>query len=196
MADKNLLPGWEAFQTDEGEWYYYHEGREETTWDKPEAPKAAPKPAPRQTAPKAAAVRSAAPAAASFVACSWRFLSSFTFVIIFAAPAAASAELSFASALNAAGSEGGAEGGAEWSGGAGGGSDGRGGGAQAMTKARLRTAESSVELTCKRGNVAGQDRGDCESSSGSSPGYQRTATCCRRTWLRHGEAADYAMRRG
>ena len=35
-------PGWEAFQTDEGEWYYYHEGREETTWDKPEAPKAAP----------------------------------------------------------------------------------------------------------------------------------------------------------
>ena len=58
--DKNLLPGWEAFQTDEGEWYYYHEGREETTWDKPEAPKAAPKPAPRQTAPKAAAVRAAA----------------------------------------------------------------------------------------------------------------------------------------
>ena len=36
-GDKNLLPGWEAFQTDEGEWYYYHEGREETTWDKPEA---------------------------------------------------------------------------------------------------------------------------------------------------------------
>ena len=63
--DKNLLPGWEAFQTDEGEWYYYHEGREETTWDKPEAPKAAPKPAPRAAAPKAAAVRSAAPAAAA-----------------------------------------------------------------------------------------------------------------------------------
>ena len=56
MADKNLLPGWEAFQTDEGEWYYYHEGREETTWDKPEAPKAAPKPAPLAAAPKAAAV--------------------------------------------------------------------------------------------------------------------------------------------
>ena len=65
MADKNLLPGWEAFQTDEGEWYYYHEGREETTWDKPEAPKAAPKPAPRAAAPKAAAVRSAAPVAAA-----------------------------------------------------------------------------------------------------------------------------------
>ena len=63
--DKNLLPGWEAFQTDEGEWYYYHEGREETTWDKPEAPKAAPKPAPRAAAPKAAAVRSAAPVAAA-----------------------------------------------------------------------------------------------------------------------------------
>ena len=64
VEDKNLLPGWEAFQTDEGEWYYYHEGREETTWDKPEAPKAAPKPAPRAAAPTAPAVRSAAPVAA------------------------------------------------------------------------------------------------------------------------------------
>ena len=64
MADKNLLPGWEAFQTDEGEWYYYHEGREETTWDKPEAQGGA-LPAPRAAAPKAAAVRSAAPVAAA-----------------------------------------------------------------------------------------------------------------------------------
>eukprot|EP00635_Sarcinochrysidales_sp_CCMP3193_P010920 CAMPEP_0118901246 /NCGR_PEP_ID=MMETSP1166-20130328/7033_1 /TAXON_ID=1104430 /ORGANISM="Chrysoreinhardia sp, Strain CCMP3193" /LENGTH=44 /DNA_ID= /DNA_START= /DNA_END= /DNA_ORIENTATION= len=42
MADKNLPPNWEAFQTDDGEWYYYNSKTEETTWDKPAPPKPAP----------------------------------------------------------------------------------------------------------------------------------------------------------
>eukprot|EP00621_Florenciella_sp_RCC1693_P011310 CAMPEP_0182547480 /NCGR_PEP_ID=MMETSP1323-20130603/37509_1 /TAXON_ID=236787 /ORGANISM="Florenciella parvula, Strain RCC1693" /LENGTH=54 /DNA_ID=CAMNT_0024758791 /DNA_START=123 /DNA_END=284 /DNA_ORIENTATION=+ len=40
----NLPPGWLPFEDDTGDWYYYNETTQETTWDKPQLPKAASKP--------------------------------------------------------------------------------------------------------------------------------------------------------
>lgn len=50
-----LPPNWEAFQTDDGEWYYYNSATEETTWDKPAPLKKKATPAPAAVASKPAA---------------------------------------------------------------------------------------------------------------------------------------------